>query len=98
FVEMVDRPYVSSVQVVVVGDEYGLQNPFGRPGSVVHDVLMRMPGKAVFLIDAIMVELVDIDITLIGNTLAIAVDIDTREGCGLDTILAQFPNRIQNGI
>lgn len=71
---------------IVVKHKNRLQDPFSRPRRVMDEIFICSPSHRIFPVGVIVPELVDVGIGLIGNTLAVAVDIDARKGSCLDSV------------
>ena len=92
---MLQHPSVSRIQIVEPCHAWSKQYPFRGPGGMHNEMSYASSGHSIFPVCHIMRELVDQGISLVRNTLAVSVHIDTRKGSGLDGILAQVPHLIQ---
>ena len=92
------RTDIARVEIIVPGDQHRLQNPFGRPGGMVKQVLVRTACKGKLTVDRVVAQLVEQSVGLIGNAFAVPVDINPGERGRLHRIAAQFPHPIQHGI
>ena len=69
----------AGVLVVGPGHRHEMQCPLGRPGGVVNQVLEGMTGKLVFAVHAVMAQLVDIRVGLVGNALSVTIHVDAEK-------------------
>ena len=72
--------------------------PLARPGGLFHQVIKGVARHLGVGITGVVTELIEIGIGLIGNALAVAIDVDAGKCRGLDGVTTQFPDLIQCGI
>ncbi len=83
---------VAGVAVVLAGHEHAEEDPLGGPGRVVEQVLVGVAAEGVLAVDAVVAELVDVGVGLVGDALAVAVDVDADEARRFDGVAADVPD------
>ena len=76
--------------------EHHVRCPLGRPGAVLHQVVEGLARHLHVVVGRVVAELVQIGIRLVGNPLAVAIDIDPGEGRRLDRMATEVPDAVQH--
>ena len=76
-------------------EDDGLQPPLGRPGRLLQQILVGQPRGVVAGVEAVVAQLVDEDVGLVGFPLAVAVDVEAEGGGRLDAVLAKVIDGVE---
>ena len=62
---------------------------------VLHQVVEGVAGHLDVVVGGVVAELVEVGVRLVGDALAVAIDVDAGEGGGLDRVAAEFPDAVE---
>ena len=81
-----------------MGHEDHVRGPFGGPGGFFHEEVVGIARDLAVGIGVVVAELVEVGIGLVGDALAVAIDVDAGEGGGFDGVFGEVPDAVEEGV